>query len=155
MVPGIRCLAETQTIYSSDHQAARFYLRIFLDMGPVAGKILIRLVHKNISSRYIGKILNAFRNEELIASNSRSGFYGPPTGSDFNVFSGHQLTKREQELLELLSRRLSNKEIAEKLYISTPTVKKHISNLYKKLDVNSRKEAIAKASSLGILSFNQ
>jgi ATP/maltotriose-dependent transcriptional regulator MalT len=61
------------------------------------------------------------------------------------------LTERESEILLLLSRGLRNKEIARELSISPRTVKRHTINLYAKLDVHSRNEAVARARSLGIL----
>ena len=51
------------------------------------------------------------------------------------------LTKREYEVLTLIAEGLSNKEIADKLYISEKTVKNHVSNILKKLDVNDRIQA--------------
>jgi len=61
------------------------------------------------------------------------------------------LTNRELDVLELLARRLNNKEISERLFISTTTVKGHLQNIYGKLEVSKRREAIEKAQSLGIL----
>ena len=61
------------------------------------------------------------------------------------------LTNRELDALELLAQRLSNKEIAEKLFISTTTVKGHLQNIYGKLNVSKRREAVEKAEALGIL----
>lgn len=52
-----------------------------------------------------------------------------------------KLTSREMEILELLANGLLNKEVAEKLFISSGTVKKHIQNIYEKLHVNNRIEA--------------
>ena len=54
------------------------------------------------------------------------------------------LTRREIEILNLLSKGLLNKEVADQLYISPGTVKKHIQNIYEKLHVNTRIEAINK-----------
>lgn len=54
------------------------------------------------------------------------------------------LTNREKEILQLLSKGLLNKEVADKLFISTGTVKKHIQNVYEKLHVNTRIEAVNK-----------
>ncbi len=56
----------------------------------------------------------------------------------------HLLTKRETEMLGLLAKGLRYKEIAEKLFISTETVRKHINNTYQKLHVQSRIEAVNK-----------
>ena len=54
----------------------------------------------------------------------------------------HLLTKRETEMLGFLSKGLRYKEIADKLFISTETVRKHINNIYQKLHVQSRIEAV-------------
>ncbi len=59
-----------------------------------------------------------------------------------------QLTRREQELLELLSKGYRYGEIADKLYISIETVRTHIRNIYEKLQVNSRMEALKKTGLL-------
>ena len=61
------------------------------------------------------------------------------------------LTNRELDVLDLLAQRLSNKEIADKMFISTSTVKSHIQNLYRKLNVRKRREAVEKAKKIGIL----
>ena len=61
------------------------------------------------------------------------------------------LTARESEILDLLSQRLTNYEIAEKLVISVATVKRHTANIYQKLDVTNRRLAVAKAQAIGQL----
>lgn len=53
-----------------------------------------------------------------------------------------KLTAREKEILELLSKGLRYKEIADKLFLSTETVRTHIRNIYEKLQVNSRTDAL-------------
>lgn len=55
----------------------------------------------------------------------------------------HQLTKRERALLEALSRGLSNRQLSAEFGISANTVKFHLSNLYEKLSVSSRTQAVA------------
>ncbi|MDO3693246.1 response regulator transcription factor [Wenyingzhuangia sp. chi5] len=67
------------------------------------------------------------------------------------VKSIKKLTKKELEILELLSKGLTTKEIASKLYISTRTVETHRSNMLKKLEVKNTVELINKASTLGII----
>lgn len=54
------------------------------------------------------------------------------------------LTTREKEILELIKTGLQNKEVAEQLHISPQTVRKHLENIYEKLQVNNRVEAIRK-----------
>jgi two-component system, NarL family, response regulator LiaR len=56
----------------------------------------------------------------------------------------YHITPREQEILGLLSKGLSYQELADKLFISSKTVRKHIFNIYEKLHVNSRMEAVNK-----------
>jgi LuxR family maltose regulon positive regulatory protein len=61
------------------------------------------------------------------------------------------LTNRELDVMDLLAQRLSNKEIAAKLFISATTVKGHLQNIYEKLNVSKRREAVEKALMLGIV----
>ena len=67
-----------------------------------------------------------------------------------NTISDIELSEREIEILTLIAQKRDNREIAEKLFISVNTVKYHVKKLYDKLDINSRKEALAKASELQI-----
>jgi DNA-binding NarL/FixJ family response regulator len=60
------------------------------------------------------------------------------------VSNAEELSKREMELLELLSKGFRYKEIANHLFISQDTVRTHIRNIYQKLQVNSKIEAINK-----------
>ena len=61
------------------------------------------------------------------------------------------LTRRELEILTLLTLHLSNKEIGARLFIGTETVKHHMKNIYGKLGVHSRRDAVTKAKLLGVL----
>ena len=61
------------------------------------------------------------------------------------------ISKREYEVLELVSLGLSNQEIAEKIFVSTSTVKTHVSNLLAKLDASRRTQAIQKAKEWHII----
>jgi DNA-binding NarL/FixJ family response regulator len=59
-----------------------------------------------------------------------------------------ELSRRENEILEFLSKGFRYKEIADQLFLSTETVRTHIRNIYEKLQVNSRVEALKKAGIL-------
>jgi DNA-binding NarL/FixJ family response regulator len=61
------------------------------------------------------------------------------------------ISKREYEVLELISHGLSNQEIADKLFVSTSTIKTHVSNVLAKLDSKRRTQAIQRAKELRIL----
>jgi len=56
----------------------------------------------------------------------------------------YSLTARENEILDQLAKGLRNKEIAEQLFVSVNTIRTHIYNIYEKLHVNSRIEALNK-----------
>ena len=62
------------------------------------------------------------------------------------------LTNREYEVLQLLTQGYSNAEIAENLFLSLSTVKTHVSNLFVKMDVKNRTQAVEKAKRLKIIS---
>jgi LuxR family maltose regulon positive regulatory protein len=62
------------------------------------------------------------------------------------------VTRREREVLQRMARGQGNAQIAESLFVSLSTVKTHINNLFRKLDVNDRDEALRKARSVGLLS---
>jgi DNA-binding NarL/FixJ family response regulator len=61
------------------------------------------------------------------------------------------ISKREAEILLLMHQGLSNQQIADKLFISENTIKKHISNIFQKLQVERRTEAVKKAIELSII----
>ncbi len=61
------------------------------------------------------------------------------------------LTARELEILQLLASAKSNRETAKSLFISEKTVKNHVSNIYRKLQVNTRTEAVLKAIKLNLV----
>jgi DNA-binding CsgD family transcriptional regulator len=61
------------------------------------------------------------------------------------------ISKREHEVLELMAAGLSNQEIADKLFVSLNTVKTHSSNLFVKLDVKRRTQAIQRAKALRLI----
>jgi LuxR family maltose regulon positive regulatory protein len=119
------------------------YLRLFLDEGePMAG-LLYKAMQAEITPQYTAHILAAFESQvraEAIASEA--------TGGEALVES---LSDREIEVLSLVAEGLTNQQIAQKLVLSLSTVKWHTSNIYGKLGVRNRSQAVAVARSLGIL----
>ena len=75
----------------------------------------------------------------------------PDFQMDTSVLTQLGISKREQEVLDLISKGLSNQEIADKLFVSINTVKSHSSNLFQKLDVSRRTQAIQKAKALKLI----
>lgn len=73
------------------------------------------------------------------------GLKAPPAGAD------RKLTPRECEVLSLLARGLSNRDIGARLYISETTAKFHVGNILRKLDVTRRAEAVYEASKMGVI----
>jgi ATP/maltotriose-dependent transcriptional regulator MalT len=78
---------------------------------------------------------------------------GPDSQSDQPAAptSGEPLTRREVSILRRLESDLSNKEIAEAIFISEGTLKWHLHNIYSKLDVKNRSGALLRARTLSIL----
>ena len=133
------------------------FIRPFVDLGPSMADLLKRMHRKKIARDYIWNILAAFEQEGdqtvlpgangwPAASSPQLRHPSPPSQPMVEP-----LTNRELDVLELLAQRLSNKEIADKLFISAETVKGHLHNIYQKLEVKKRREAVDKAKNLGIL----
>jgi LuxR family maltose regulon positive regulatory protein len=130
--------------------------------------LLKQLIKRNIAVGYAGRILAAFSEDEhgispdsshpespsphLRSSASYSDFRIPTSTFHTSQPLVEPLTNRELEILDMLVQRLQNKEIAAKLFISPETVKKHLNNIYGKLNVSSRRLAVDKAKKIGILS---
>ena len=70
---------------------------------------------------------------------------------DTSLVSQLELSKRELEILSLLAQGYSNQEIAAKLFVSLSTVKTHVQNLFEKLDVKRRTQAVEKAKRLNLI----
>jgi len=92
-----------------------------------------------------------YKGESLIQPVVASRLIDRFTELSRKVPSGEQLTERETEILQLMARGAANKEISAQLSISESTVKTHISNIFQKLGVNDRTEAVTQALKRGII----
>lgn len=133
----LRLLAETIA-------AAKGHLRPFLDQSPHVAELLEELVAREGRSGLRAVLLDAIHTEADRRAAVRTVELSLFGGADVNQpgVSAQELSAREAEILGLLAERLSNKEIAETLGISPLTVKRHTINLYAKLGVNSRRQAV-------------
>ena len=134
-------------------------IRPFVDLGPPMADLLKRLRKQGITVTCIEKLLAAFRQEgeQTVVLETHDQPTIPPHErrhtSPLSQPLAEPLTHREHDVLDFLAQRLSTKEIAEKLYISTTTVNTCLRNIYGKLDINKRREAVEKAKKIGILSW--
>ncbi len=113
------------------------YVRIFVDEGEGVRLLLARMMSEGRFASlkgYIHKLLAAYGQPSLIPQ--------PLV---------EPLSDRELEVLRLIAEGLSNEDIAHRLVLSLPTVKWHTSNIYGKLSVKNRTQAVATARALGIL----
>ncbi|MFC1921685.1 LuxR C-terminal-related transcriptional regulator [Chloroflexota bacterium] len=113
------------------------YIRVFADHGQILVPNLMEAARRGESPEYIGKILAAI-GEQADRETSSAAMV-------------EQLSKREIEVLRLVSAGLSNREIAAKLYLSPGTIKTHVHNICGKLGVTNRTQAVVHASELNII----
>jgi LuxR family maltose regulon positive regulatory protein len=126
-------------------------IRIFLDLGKPMQSVLQRLAKKEDSNEMIFRILAAFPEDDKNPVRIESPSQQTHLISLKNSKLSEPLTPRELEVVNYLSGPLSINEIAGKLNISYATAKRHTINLYSKLGVNQRRDAVARAMELGIL----
>ena len=126
------------------------FVRLFVDEGPMMARLLREAAGAGLHREYCLRLLGAFSAD---ATGAGPGALAPHGGRPAGASGlAEPLSKRELELLELLAEGLSNQDIAERLFLSPLTVKVHVRNIYSKLDVSSRTQAVARARVLGILS---
>ncbi|WP_333638629.1 response regulator transcription factor [Tissierella praeacuta] len=138
-------------------------LKKFKDMG-IKSKIIILTIHED--KEYILKTLKLGANGYMLKDSSADslimGIRSVAKGENYiqssvaelvnkstnydeyfnnSIDKINSLTKREYEILILIAEGLNNKDIADSLYISEKTVKNHVSNIFKKLDLNDRVQA--------------
>lgn len=114
----------------------------FFDDGPELDKLLQRAVDKNIHAQYAEQLLDASHSRRIETI---------PKAETENTSLITPLSERELEVLRLLASGLPSADVAKKLYLSPFTLKAHTQNIYNKLDVHSRIEAINKAREMDLL----
>lgn len=112
------------------------FVRSLIDCGPALRPYLQQLHQQGIAPHYI---------EQLFAAYPTNGSHRA-NGQSLELL----LTERETEILQMMYTGQSNKEIAQELVISLYTVKRHASNIFRKLNVNGRREAVSKAKSYNL-----
>ncbi|MGC9346604.1 MAG: LuxR C-terminal-related transcriptional regulator, partial [Anaerolineae bacterium] len=125
------------------------YIRTFLDEGPQMQSLLADLLESTTDTAqrgYTRQLLLAFADE---------GYAGAPQAPLGAAIRPQPLVEplsdREIEVLQLIAKGYTNREIGEALYIALNTVKGHTREIYGKLGVHSRTQAVVKARALGIL----
>jgi len=125
------------------------YARIFVDEGKSMKQLLRQAAPRGVTPDYVNKLLATFEGSRSQAS----GVIGPP---DLESETGRSetltepLTSREREVLCLIVSGASNPEIAQKLFITVNTVKRHVTNILGKLEVSNRTQAAMRAREMGL-----
>jgi LuxR family maltose regulon positive regulatory protein len=122
------------------------FIRIFVDEGTIMAELLSEAASHGIMPEYIGKLLAVFVAEER-KSEDKPNLRPAPSAQSLI----EPLSQREIEILQLIAQGLSNHEISKRLFLALSTVKGHNRNIFGKLEVQSRTEAIARARELGLL----
>jgi LuxR family transcriptional regulator, maltose regulon positive regulatory protein len=121
--------------------ARRNYVRVFLDEGRELGALIDRLDMEQLRGSEAAPL----------ARRLQRAMCTPDVQGRAPVGMGEELTKRELSILKRLESGLSNKEIAEAIFVSEGTLKWHLHNVYGKLSVKNRSGAMTRARALGIL----
>jgi LuxR family maltose regulon positive regulatory protein len=124
------------------------YVRLFVDEGEPMERLLAAIGQRQRDARtpqhdYIARLITAFPHQGNPA--------GPPPPPPIEQHLVEPLTQRELEVLQLVAAGLPNQEIAERLSVTTGTVKTHLKSIYGKLDAHSRTQALARARDLALL----
>jgi LuxR family maltose regulon positive regulatory protein len=118
------------------------YLQIFVREGAAMRDLLRQAAAGSSASGYAQRLARSFGDPDLLLT---------PRTPAAGLSLVEPLTARQIEILRLIAAGMRNQEIAEQLYLSLPTVKRHIANIYGKLGADHRTEAVAKANELNLL----
>jgi LuxR family maltose regulon positive regulatory protein len=123
------------------------FMRTFVDEGLPMAHLLYEALSREIAPDYVRRLLAAFPTTKPEKTDL-------PTSPADQSELVEPLSEREIEVLQLIAGGLTNREIAARLYLSLNTVKVHTRNIYGKLGVNNRTQAIRRGRALGILPPN-
>ena len=125
------------------------YHRMFTELSRQLAELLAQLYPSGSGDPFMDRLL-----ESIPAKPDRADSSLPPKihpGISQPSALPSPLSTREMEVLQLLSAHLRDKEIAAKLHISPATVRRHCTNIYRKIEVHNRRKAVARAQDLGLL----
>jgi LuxR family maltose regulon positive regulatory protein len=126
-------------------------LRPFLDAGPAVGSLLRQAARRDIGERFAHALCDAFAAERSVRQHLPGETRMQPSSAGASALI-EPLSARELQVLRLIAGGLSNKEIADQLFIGVGTVKWYATTIYSKLGVSSRTQAVARAQEWGLLS---
>lgn len=145
MMPGMGGVAAIRQIHQRYPNVHIVALTSFREENLVQGALqagAIGYLLKNVTAADLARAIRSAHAGKMILSSEATEVLAQ---SVMRVTPVNDLTEREREVLSLMVKGMSNNEIAEKLYISLGTVKFHISNIFMKLGVQSRVEAVTLA----------
>jgi LuxR family maltose regulon positive regulatory protein len=127
------------------------FVRVFVDEGQPMVRLLRQAARRDIATGYVARLLAALE-DETRHHRPRAQEAGSSSVIPGGLLSlVEPLSEREMEVLRLIAAGLSNREIADTLVIALSTVKTHVNNIYRKLDVSKRTQAVARARDLNLL----
>ncbi len=122
------------------------YVRIFVDEGRPMAQLLSEAAAHGVMPDYTSRLLALSEAEGRIDPDDSLRLAAPASQPLVEL-----LSDRELEVLQLIAQGLSNREISERLFLALITVKGHNRNIFRKLQVRRRTEAVARARELGLL----
>jgi len=127
------------------------YIRTFVDGGQPVAQLLRETARGSRVAEYANKLLTAFSVGEKEGGEEEATPHVAMPLRDRPPDPLDPLSDRELEVLQLIAEGLTNKEIAARLHLAPGTVKVHAHNIYSKLGVSGRTQAVAKARTRNIL----
>jgi LuxR family maltose regulon positive regulatory protein len=124
------------------------YVRVFVERGAPMASLLGIALERGIETKTITGLLSAFN---LLNEPLESGMPVSPASRFSGANLIESLSERELEVLRLLNTHLSTPEIAREMVLAPSTIRTHVRNIYDKLDVHGRIEAIQKAKELDLI----